>query len=66
MLYLSEGPVLGNAHKGQALLQAQSALRALNYVHKVDIAISHLLHLDHTACVLIPVEAANQEFDAIQ
>ena len=42
---LCERPVLGNANEGQALLQAQSPLGPLHYVHKVDVAITNLLNL---------------------
>ncbi len=45
--HLCEGPVLGNAHKGQALLEAQGPLGPLHNVHKVDVAIPNLLHLQH-------------------
>ncbi len=43
--HLREGPVLGNAHKGQALLEAQGPLGPLHNVHKVDVSIPNLLHL---------------------
>jgi len=43
--HLREGPVLGDAHKGQALLEAQGPLGPLYNVHKVDVAIPNLLHL---------------------
>lgn len=42
---LSERPVLCNAHKGQALLEAHSALGALHNIDVVDVAIAYLLHL---------------------
>ena len=42
---LGQGPILGDANEGQALLEAQCALRALHNVHEIDVAISHFLHL---------------------